>query len=252
MNERARRRRTSNRSPAYPAYDLERSIDFLVTLYENEGFGYIPLDVAVEHFGFSATSSTGQRTIAALNHFGLLQEKGSGVDRRVRLSELGKRLVLGRENAEADYEEALRDAALSPRIHGLLHTRWGGRLPSDDTLRRYLMVDLSFNPNAVESFIEDYRSTLDYAGLLERQAAATMERGGWAAPASPPGASGGEPRPFDISIPLRNGSQALLRVPVPLSEEDYDLLTSAIEANLQVMRKTIVRPAPHAVRINGN
>ena len=50
-------------------------------------------------------------------------------------------------------------------------------------------------------------------------------------------------RPLDIPIPLISGAQATLRIPIPLSEADYELLTTLIEVNLKGMKQAIVTPA---------
>ena len=51
-------------------------------------------------------------------------------------------------------------------------------------------------------------------------------------------------RPLDIPIPLVSGGRATLRIPVPLSEEDYEILTSLLDVNLKGMKRAIVREEP--------
>ncbi|KAG0935299.1 hypothetical protein G6F31_015949 [Rhizopus arrhizus] len=42
---------------------------------------------------------------------------------------------------------------------------WSESLPSDPTLRHYLLIDKKFNENSVEDFIKELRSTADFAGI---------------------------------------------------------------------------------------
>ncbi len=46
---------------------------------------------------------------------------------------------------------------------------------------------------------------------------------------------------WDLTIPLIGGGQAILRIPIPVTEEDFDLLKGVITANLDAMRKAIVK-----------
>lgn len=235
-------RRRKNRSPSYPFFDLENAIELLNTLYEKEHFNYVPYDIVIQHWGFSPTSSNGHRTLAALSHYGLTDEIGKGSDRKVRLSDLGKRIVLGQEAETDDYFDALVEAALNPRVYQTLWTSWDPSLPSDSVIARHMVGELDFNPNAVDSFIKDFRSTLEFAGLLEDNVplngfspngrALNARRG--LAPVQR------EEEPLEIPIPLMSGSRAVLRIPVPMTEEDFELLRRLIDINLDTMKRAIV------------
>jgi hypothetical protein len=256
--ERLRRKASLNRSPDYPAFDLERSIELLMKLYEKEQFSYMAYDAAIEHCGYSAKGSTGQRLVAALLHFGLLEEKGTGVDRRVRLSDLGKRIVLGWGDGSDDYYEALRESAMMPQVYRRLWEQWDGAMPSREELQRHLVLRLYFNPNVVESFMNDFESSLMFAGLMEDplNSYGTARRNG-ARHASNGHASYANgrtdevkpeaPQPFDISIPLTNGNQAKLTIPFPMSETDFDLLQRLIPKNLEILKEALVSSQKYRV-----
>ena len=47
-------------------------------------------------------------------------------------------------------------------------------------------------------------------------------------------------RDWDLMIPLVDGGQAMLRVPIPVTDEDFDMLKAVVVANLDAMRRTIV------------
>lgn len=45
---------------------------------------------------------------------------------------------------------------------------------------------------------------------------------------------------LDLPIPLIGGGRAILRTPIPLSKENYTLLTTMLRTTLEGMRKAIV------------
>lgn len=50
-------------------------------------------------------------------------------------------------------------------------------------------------------------------------------------------------RDWDLTIPLVEGGQAVLRVPIPVTPEDFDLLKGVIASNLDAMKRAIVKNA---------
>ncbi|MGH7563849.1 MAG: hypothetical protein ACREK5_05450 [Gemmatimonadota bacterium] len=247
-------KRTVHRSPLYPMFDLESAIDLARQLYEHESFNWVSRDVVVSHWGYTSKSSRGLRTIAALVSYGLVEETGTGKDRRIRLSELGKDILLDEREESADRQRAIRKAALSPEIYAELWKEWGPDLPSDSEMEYRLIREKGFNPNAVRSFITDFRNTVRLANLMD---SAIMDEEGEDAeddselpPVNPsrekekamPSVNLQGTRPWDLTIPLVSGGQAILRAPIPMTEEDFDHLKSFLDATLQSMRKAITRP----------
>jgi hypothetical protein len=245
--------KTKNRSPEHPIFDLSEAIDRARVFYEAEHFNWAPKATAMKHWGYGPKSSSGLRALAALLHYGLLDEEGSGSARRFRLSQLAKTILL-RETGSQERRKAIRVAALKPAIYMKLWEEWGngGRLPSDESMRYQLETTWEFNPRAIDSFIADFRSTMELAGLLGRD---TLED----EPEDDPDDSSDEhghdsrrregrmpdierkrtdARPFDLPIPLEGGT-ATLRIPVPMSKKDYDLLTEALTMSLKLYKGTI-------------
>ena len=48
--------------------------------------------------------------------------------------------------------------------------------------------------------------------------------------------------PLDLSIPLSKGI-ATLRIPIPLLEDDFDMLRESVSSYLQIHKRAIVEPA---------
>lgn len=251
------------RSPSHPAFGLPEAIQKAQVFYDLEGFSDAPPSVAIEHWGYSGKSSSGLRALAALLHYGLLDEEGTGEDRRVRLSELA-RAILSPDVSEGDRQRALTTAALNPKIYRTLWDRYGPNLPSDTNLSFALVREYSFNQESVRSFIGDFRQTVDFAKLAKPNRllvtdgdalaplnlSATLHTDG---PGPQPAKGQDMPdiqradaKPLDLPIPLIGGGQATLRVPIPLTEENYKHLTTMLTAMLGGMKPAIVTTPPTA------
>lgn len=157
------------RSPAYPAYGLEDSISKAHLLYKQEDRHPVPVEVAMQHWGYKSTSSGGIQSISSLKQFGLLDEDGGSANREVRLSQLALTILL-HENDSEERAEAIRIAALNPKIHREMWDKYSGKLPSDASIKVYLTLNREqgvFNKDAVDGFIEQFRATIEYAQLTD-------------------------------------------------------------------------------------
>ncbi len=227
--------KTRLRSPAYPYLDLEESVNKLEMFYSAETLHRVPVNVAATDIGYKDGSNRGWRAIASLTSFGLLDEEGSKENRQVFLSELGKEIVHfgNRESNEA--KQAIQTAALKPAIYAYLWEQWlkdGQSLPSDETMKRYLLKEKAFNPQAVDDFIQGFKNTLTYAGLIkDGKITSSDSPSGNRNQNSPPfsrrtntGERMNNPNLQDNTIPLIGGSTAILSIPRPLSKKNYDLI----------------------------
>jgi hypothetical protein len=153
------------RSPAYPYINLETAIKRAKEFYEKEQRNAAPLRVAVKHWGYEEKSSGGTQTAAALISFGLLRDEGTGDKRKVKLTENALRIVLDSRADSEERAEAIRSAALTPKIHQQLWRKWGNNIPSPENLKHTLMLDWQppFNPAAVDGFIKEYKDTIAFA-----------------------------------------------------------------------------------------
>lgn len=253
-----------NRSPEYPAMDLESAIAKAEILRGKEGFAYAAVSVAAGHWNYSAGSGSGFRAIAALRHYGLLEEEGSGPARRVRLTVLAKNILLDNREASAEKAAAIQQAALNPKTYRSLWALWGPSLPSNENMQYHLQMKLEFNAGAISGFIKDFRATVAFAKLGQGGDTSVeegkSEENDFVPPGgTPKGDSLGKTRKetpmpevqnqpntrtWDLVIPLISGTQAILRVPLPLSDADYTMMTAMIDANLKGMKAAIVSAPP--------
>ncbi|NNC96474.1 MAG: hypothetical protein HKN88_00220 [Gammaproteobacteria bacterium] len=155
------------RSPSYPSKSIAQAIEMISAFYNAEKRNSARLPIALTHWGFSKSSGSGLKALAAFSSYGLIDVKGSGKNKSVSISELGLRIVLDNRENSTERKDAIRTAALNPKIHKRLWSRWGSDLPSDENMRHILIFDDKFNEKFVDRFIKQYKSTLKHAGLLE-------------------------------------------------------------------------------------
>lgn len=149
------------RSPAYPAIDLETAIQRLEKVYEKESRQPVPVSVIMEHWNYTPKSSYGLQTVAALLKYELMEDEGSGLDRLVKITDLGLSILVP-ENA-SEQQRAIKQAALSPAIINDVWTNFKGQLPSDGTIKVYLIRQRTFNPRSVDEVIGVIRRTIEFS-----------------------------------------------------------------------------------------
>lgn len=167
MSGPSERKKTRQRSPAYPAIDLRTAIEKASAIYAAEKRHSAPVSVIAQHCGYDITSSAGSRSVAALKQFGLLSEEGSKEDRTARLTELALDILISESDESPARLSAIKTAALSPPIHRKIWDKYGGNLPSKQTLRAFLIRDMEFNDTQVDRFIRQLFITVNFARLDE-------------------------------------------------------------------------------------
>lgn len=250
-----------HRSPSYPAIDLKTAIDRARTFYQHEKRSAASVLVASQHWGYSFSSSGGKQALAALISYGLMEDKGSGDQRHVNLTDLAFRILLDERPESSERDEALRRAALMPKIHAELFGRWPDGLPSNPNLRHYLLIEKKFNENAVDDFIRQLRATADFAKIYSQPASsnsAVAEEGNdsinggspgpvpepssqfSASPAQPPQLSRvvAGPNVRQDTFSLDEG-QVVLQWPAQLSEASYEDLKDWLELQLRKIKRSV-------------
>jgi len=253
------RRKPKGRSPSYPGIGLGEAIEKAMALYKKEGRNAAHIDTITGHWGYKQRTGPGLVAIAALKKFGLLEDEGDNGTRRARLTQLALSILL-HEEGSAEHQRWVREAALLPPIHAELWNKFGGRLPSDQNLRRTLVLDRHFTESGAHQFIRQFKSTIAFAGLdeadkmpeaqptqhlpsEEHMASQTIRPAG-----IPSGEAGGSPRvspeagdtPGMRTLPLPVGEEPwpVLQVPVPMTEEAWEQMLAAINVfKVGVVRK---------------
>jgi hypothetical protein len=155
------------RSPAYPFIDLEEAIRYTRLAYEQEDRHPFTLEAAASHWDYKATSSAVNQIVSALKQFGLLIEDPANGIRRVRLSPLALDLMVHDGESDLQRRDLLKKAALNPKLHREIWDKYGGKLPSDTSLKIYLLREreVPFNKDQVDRFITQLRDSIRFANL---------------------------------------------------------------------------------------
>ncbi len=159
-----KRRRT--RSPSYPYLNIKEAIEKARSFWDAEKRHPAPIDAAAKNWGYEPKSSAVALTVAALKKYGLLEDVGTagGNQRQVKLTESALKILLTEEGTP-EREAEIKTAALRPRLHRELWTKYGEQLPSDQTLQSWLLLEKKFNPSSVADFIKIYKVTISFAKL---------------------------------------------------------------------------------------
>jgi hypothetical protein len=232
------------RSPSYPSLDLEEAVNAARTLYQAVKRNKVRANDAITEMGFKHTTSQGQRALAALGHYGIINSEGLGEQREVWLSERGLDIIVMTEESEA-YQRALFLAAVSPESHQWAYKKWPHGLPaSDSIIKSSLVRELDFNESAIDFFIKELRKTFEYSKIGNYKWVGTQEESTPQAetPTSTPVTATAtaiqtysnvittRSTPDVIAyikqypIPLVNQPDAVLSVPLPLSKKNIALI----------------------------
>jgi len=155
-----------HRSPSYPNLTIEDALKTAQTLYDKEKRHPVPVEVIAKHAGYAdIKSSSALRLIASLNHYGLVVETGAGEDRKMKLSDRALDIILAESPDSPKRLATIREAASAPAIHQRILKQFPEQLPSIPTLKNFLIRDLDFNDAQVDTFINKFIKTVDFAGL---------------------------------------------------------------------------------------
>jgi len=247
-------RKKKNRSPSYPAIDLEEAVERARRLYERENRHLVPVDTAIGAWGYSPGSGAGMVVIAAMKKFGLLEDSGSGADRRVRLTENAYQILIDEREESPERRELLRQAALQPRIHAELWNRYGAEQPSDSTLR-YELRKMEYSDEAAQKLTAEWRRTFEYVNLGEESCVpqADQEASPAANPVFPTATTPatGQQRTQatqagqSVQLPIAPGKYATLSGPFPVTEAEWRQMVAILE----VMRVGLIRPDDEPISV---
>lgn len=247
-----------HRSPPYPTIDLESAIERARKFYEFEKRSAANVLVAVRHWNYSPQSSGGRQVLATLIAFGLMTDKGSGDLREVKLSELALKIILDERPGSLDKIDALRKAALTPKLYNDIYQKWPDEFPSDPTLKHYLLVEKRFNDNSTADFIKGFRDTFTFAGIYEADKVEQDDSSEEEIVVQPIGISNEYTSP-EIRLPVAQGSQVapvvqpgmrqdtfsldegivVLQWPSQLSEDSYEDLKDWLELQLRRIGRAV-------------
>lgn len=190
------------RSPSYPGLNLEEAIQRTKTLHAHEGQNVAHVDVVLGHWGYKPKSGLGLVILAALLQYGLIKDDGSGGSRKAGISNLGLDIILDQREDETQRLQAIKKSALLPSSYRDVWDNYGGALPSDQTLRFYLVREKGYTERGASDLISHFRHTIEFAKLSESDMLSPPNGDSRGAETEPPKASGGRVMtPQTVTLP---------------------------------------------------
>ena len=157
-----------DRSPSFPFISLPKALDRAEALNSAHRREAARLVAVGQTWGYAPKSSGLLQTVAALKQFGLLEDLGSGDDRKVMLTDLARRVLI--DTRPGAREQAIREAARRPRLIAEYLLRWVPERPSDSHCLSELHLDRGFTAEAARLFLKVFDETVSFAHLAEDDA----------------------------------------------------------------------------------
>lgn len=162
------------RSPPYPALPLSKAIDRAKQLYGKVLHHAVGAKAVADAWAYGTKSSGLYGTIAALLHFGLLKDEGTGEKRRFQLTESAIRIIRDPNPESEKRIAAIKQAAVTPKIFRELWESYGSAQSlSDVVFKSHLTVDraehglAAYSDAAADDVIRVYRETIAFAKLSD-------------------------------------------------------------------------------------
>jgi hypothetical protein len=168
---------TRPRNPNRPSVGLEGAIEKTKSLYDKYHRAQVAIPLACANWGYKNPRSSGAlQLVAALKAFGLIDVYGQGKSQKVAVSDSAERII---RNAP-DRTTLLKSAATSPTLHAEVWEHFEHQLPHDDIIKQYLQWERSagsrfVDDEAADGFIEQFRGSLRFAGLISADGSETGE-----------------------------------------------------------------------------
>jgi hypothetical protein len=232
------------RSPNYPSIGLSIALREAADLWSKEKRSAFPASEAVKHIGFTSLNGTSRSHLAALKQYGLID----GLDQELRLTPLAIRLVAHTEG-EPEWEEAVREAALNPKIFKELQETHPEA--SDGTLRAHLITKRDFSEDGAKLIIKSFRDTIRVAKLdepdynppsreVEPEEKPRMPSSIQQAPSTNQRQSADLPSGMLFPLYLSREKQGTLVIPWMLSKQEWELLKKQVTHSLAIAEATVL------------
>jgi hypothetical protein len=156
-------RARKERSPSFPFIPLNKAIERARAVAEAHKRSPARLTVVGDTWGYGPKSSGLIQTFAALKAYGLMEDIGRGEDRRIQLTDLAWRIL--HDTREGARNQALREAAIRPRLISEYAQHWLPERPSDNHCISELHLDRGFTTEAAKLFLRVFDETAAFANL---------------------------------------------------------------------------------------
>lgn len=149
-----------DRSPSFPYVGLEKAVERTRMLHAKARRNEVRLSDAAADWGLGVKSSATLQTVAALLAFGLVEDSGSGENRKVKVSDLGWRIL--EDERSGVKEQLLASAALKPKLIAEYAEVWRDGRPDDRHCISSLKFDKGFSDEAAARFLRVFDETIRF------------------------------------------------------------------------------------------
>ncbi len=160
---------TRVRSPSYPYVDLETAIEKIKTMDNFTKRTPVLVKTMLPRWGFeSGKSAHGMKLVAALKSYGLIGDSGKKENRKIQITDDAFRIINTLPNSD-EHKRLIKECALKPEMYKYMWDNYGDEasMPHDDAIKSHLVIEKRFNSGAVKGFLDDYKQTIRYAGLVK-------------------------------------------------------------------------------------
>lgn len=149
-----------DRGPSFPFIALDKAVDRTRQLYLKAKRFEVRVADAAADWGYGAKSSGAFQTIAALLAFGLIEDSGSGDARKIKVSEMGLRIL--EDNRPGVNAALMAEAALKPKLIAEFAELWKDGRPDDAHAISDLKFDHGFTAESAPRFLRIFDDTIRF------------------------------------------------------------------------------------------
>ena len=146
----------ASRSPNYPQMNITQAIERIRKVYSAEHTHSVPDQSIAAALGYTSLNGTSKVVLSSLKKFGLLIPSGDGF--KVSQDAIA---ILELPVDDPTRIVAMHRSALRPPVFKQLYEKYGNDLPSDASLRHYL-VGVGFESDAANQVIRHFKDTLNF------------------------------------------------------------------------------------------
>lgn len=147
---------STTRSPSYPQRSLAEAVRLIEGIYASEKAHPASNEALVQAMGYKTLNGNSRSALATLKRYSFLEKTTDGLH---KLSSISIKVLFPVD--ANDRKIALKSAFLSPSILQDMVSRYGDDLPSDTTMRNYLM-SVGYVDSAAEEIVQVYKESLEY------------------------------------------------------------------------------------------
>jgi len=227
-------------SPPYPFFGLEACVGYVEKFNKSAGQMGISKENALKYMDLNPSENNTHRAYSAMTNFGLISEHRSGNIKQVSITDLARVILVAHGENNPRKITALQAAALNYKIFRDLRNRWIEGLPDDNSIKEALQLDHDFSARAAKQFLPALKETFIFAKLGGRDIVSQPEKPESPLPEQPDyeyksDENGEEEEKLKEFPILLLGDTAFVKVRLPLSEKNHQLIVKWLENNKEAL-----------------